>query len=212
MILEVIRESDELEHFLLSRALGKVEDLQALLWSEWGARCGDEVTDLFHLLETQFCFPRVNRHVQIAKAIKHFVDVDLAYFIDQAVKGLALHIALKVKLAPFSPLPSPVVITMRGWWCCVVPRCSQRMNLRLGRRDCLMRSSISRWLDSCCWKRAFNAARVIACKPGQWRGCPGVPRWEVASPHRPGSAPTRMGCAGLVFRKLHPDCSAHLWL
>jgi hypothetical protein len=34
MISEVIRESDELEDCLLNRGLGKVKDLQALLWSE----------------------------------------------------------------------------------------------------------------------------------------------------------------------------------
>jgi hypothetical protein len=32
MISEVIREADELEHFLLSRGLRKVKDLQSLLW------------------------------------------------------------------------------------------------------------------------------------------------------------------------------------
>ena len=50
MISEVIRESDGLEDCLLNCGFGKVKDLQAFLWSEWGARREDEVTNVFNLL------------------------------------------------------------------------------------------------------------------------------------------------------------------
>ena len=43
MISEVIREDDELEHFLLSCEMRKVKDLQSLRWGERGACRGDEV-------------------------------------------------------------------------------------------------------------------------------------------------------------------------
>ena len=43
MISEVIRETDELRHFLLSRGLRKVKDFQSLLWGERGAFRGDKV-------------------------------------------------------------------------------------------------------------------------------------------------------------------------
>ena len=78
----------------------------------------DEVTNVFNFRETQFYFPEVDSHVLIVQAIKHttcvikklwigfamdeyIVDVDLAYFIDQAVKDLALHSALKVRASYF---------------------------------------------------------------------------------------------------------------
>jgi len=43
MISEVIRETDELQHFLLSRGLRKVKDFQSLLWGEGDACRGDKV-------------------------------------------------------------------------------------------------------------------------------------------------------------------------
>jgi hypothetical protein len=45
-ISEVIREADELDHFLLSRGLRKVKAFQSLLLGERGACLGDEVTDI----------------------------------------------------------------------------------------------------------------------------------------------------------------------
>ena len=60
MISEVGYEADGLEHFLLTRRLRKVDDLLVLLWSERGTSRGDEVTDVFDLLETQFGFPGVD--------------------------------------------------------------------------------------------------------------------------------------------------------
>ena len=50
MISEVIHESDGLKNCFLNRGLGKVKDLQALLWSECGSCRGDEVTNVFDLL------------------------------------------------------------------------------------------------------------------------------------------------------------------
>jgi len=43
MISEEIRETDELQHFLLSRGLRKVKDFQSLLWDERDACRGDKV-------------------------------------------------------------------------------------------------------------------------------------------------------------------------
>ena len=63
MISEVIREADELEHFLLSRGLRKVKALQSLLWVARGACRGDEVTDVFDLWETKLCFLGVDSDI-----------------------------------------------------------------------------------------------------------------------------------------------------
>ena len=68
MILEVIREADELEHLFLSRGLRKVKDLQSLLWGERGACRGNEVTDVFDLWETKLCFRGVDSDILSAKA------------------------------------------------------------------------------------------------------------------------------------------------
>jgi hypothetical protein len=76
------------------------------------------VTNVFNFCETQFYFPGVDSNVLIEQAIKHttcvikkfwirlamdeyIVDVDLVYFIDQAVKDLVLHSALKVRASSF---------------------------------------------------------------------------------------------------------------
>jgi hypothetical protein len=71
MISEVIREADELEHFLLSRGLRKVKDLQSLLWGERGACREDEVTDVFDLRETKLGFLGVNNDILSTKALKY---------------------------------------------------------------------------------------------------------------------------------------------
>jgi hypothetical protein len=69
------------------------------------------MNNAFILLEIQFQFPGVNSNLLIAKAIEHstcvseklwvrlavdeyIVDVDLAYFVDLAVKDLVLYTAL----------------------------------------------------------------------------------------------------------------------
>jgi len=75
MISEVIREADELEHFLLSRGLRKVKDLQSLLWGERGACRGDEVTDVFDLRETKLGFLGLDSDILSTKALKFSLDV-----------------------------------------------------------------------------------------------------------------------------------------
>ncbi len=74
MISEVIREADELEHFLLSHGLRKVKDLQSLLWGERGACCGNEVTDVFDLRESKLGFLGVDS-VLSKKALQYSTDV-----------------------------------------------------------------------------------------------------------------------------------------
>ena len=81
------------------------------------------MTDVFNLLETQFGFSGVDSNFLVAKAIQHsacvieilwlrffvdehIVDVDLAYFVDQA--DLVLHTALKVKASSFQSHGNPV--------------------------------------------------------------------------------------------------------
>jgi hypothetical protein len=75
MISEVIREADELEHFLLSRGLRKVKDLQSLLWGERGVCRGDEVTDVFDLWETKLGLLGGDSDVRSAKALEYLSDV-----------------------------------------------------------------------------------------------------------------------------------------
>jgi len=118
MISEVIREADELEHFVLSRGLRKVKDLQSLLLGERGACRGDEVTDAFDLRETELGFLRVDSDVLSAKTLEYSLDVteelrfgfavyeysvDLyfAYFVNKSVEDLVLHTALKVRTSSF---------------------------------------------------------------------------------------------------------------
>jgi len=124
MISEVIREADELEHFLLSRGLRKVKDLQSLLWSERGACRGDEVTDVFHLRETKLGFLGVDSDILSAKALEYssdvteelrfgfavyeyIVDVYFAYLINKSVEDLVLHTALKVRARSFQSHSNP---------------------------------------------------------------------------------------------------------
>ena len=75
MISEVMREADELEQFLLSRGLRKVNDLQSLLWGERGACRGDKVSDVFDLRETKLGFLRVDSDILSAKALVYPSDV-----------------------------------------------------------------------------------------------------------------------------------------
>ena len=64
-----------MEHFLLSRGLRKVKDLQSLLWSERGACRGDEVTDVFNLRETKVGFLGIDSDILSAKALEYSSDV-----------------------------------------------------------------------------------------------------------------------------------------
>ena len=115
MISEVVHEADELEHFLLSRRLRKVEDLLALLWSERGTCRGDELTDVFDLLEIQFGFPGVDSDLLRAQALEHSlcvgeeVWVGFAYIVDVyfAIEDLVLHTALKVRTSSFQSHSNP---------------------------------------------------------------------------------------------------------
>jgi hypothetical protein len=124
MISEVVHEAEELEHLLLSGRLRKVQNLQALLWSERGPSRGDEVTDVFDLLETQFGFPGVDSDLLRAQALEHspcvgeevgvglavyeyIVDVDFANFVDKSLEDLVLHTALKVRASSFQSHSNP---------------------------------------------------------------------------------------------------------
>jgi hypothetical protein len=68
------------------------------------------VTNVFNLCETQFRFTGINSKGGQTRAVKlwigfavdeYTVDVDLAYFIDQAVKDLVLHSALKARTGSY---------------------------------------------------------------------------------------------------------------
>jgi hypothetical protein len=107
-----------------SRRLGKVKDLQALLLSEW-----DEMNIAFILLETQSVFLGLTatlsrrrwntRRVLVRNS--GIVDVDLACFLDLAVKDLVLHTALKVRASSYRDTAVLTQYVLSTYWTSLRP-------------------------------------------------------------------------------------------